>query len=31
MSMGTVVLSVIACVLFGLYIARRRARIGSEE
>ena len=29
--MVTVVLSVIACVLFGLYIMRRRARISSEE
>jgi hypothetical protein len=29
--MITVVLSVIACVFFGLYIARRRARLSSEE
>jgi hypothetical protein len=31
MSMSTIFLSVIACVLFGLYIARRRARLSSEE
>jgi hypothetical protein len=29
--MTTVVLGVVACVFFGLYILRRRARLTSEE
>ena len=29
--MATVILSVIACVLFALYLMRRRARVSSEE
>ena len=29
--MTTVVLSVVACVFFGLYILRRRARLSSED
>ena len=29
--MTTIVLSGIACVFFGLYLARRRARLSSEE
>jgi hypothetical protein len=29
--MTTVILSVIACVFFALYLMRRRARLSSEE
>lgn len=29
--MSTVILSVVACVFFGLYILRRRARLSSED
>ena len=29
--MTTVILSVVACVFFGLYLMRRRSRIASEE
>jgi hypothetical protein len=29
--MTTVVLTVVACVFFGLYLVRRRSRVASEE
>ncbi len=29
--MTTVILSVAACVFFGLYLMRRRSRVSSEE
>ena len=29
--MTPIILAVVACVLFGLYLMRRRARLNSEE